>query len=69
MGASVAPSVRQEHQLVLSQADSNVDSSRALLSRIQSIREDLSHMSHVHNHMREQSNREFEKQEVQRIYD
>ena len=66
MDTSGAPSVPQDHALIISQADSNVDSSRALLSRIQSIREDLSHMSHVHNHMREQSNREFQKEKVHR---
>ena len=34
MDASMAPSVPQDHALIISQADSNVDSSRALLSRI-----------------------------------
>ena len=69
MDTSGAPSAVQDNALIISQADSNVDSSRALLSRIQSIREDLSHMSHVHNYMRDKSNREFQKDQVKRNYE
>ena len=42
-----------------------VDSSRALLGRIQSIREDLSHMSQLHGQLRDQSNHEMTKTWIQ----
>lgn len=48
--------------------DSNVDSSRALLGRIQSIREDLSHMSHVHNQLKEHSSREMTRGWIHEVY-
>ena len=50
----------EQSQLIGSNA-SGVDSSRALLGRIQTIREDLSHMSKMHNQMREASFNEISK--------
>ena len=50
----------EQSQLIGSNA-SGVDSSRALLGRIQTIREDLSHMSQMHNQMREASFNEISK--------
>ena len=44
-----------EHSQLIGSNVSGVDSSRALLGRIQTIREDLSHMSRMHNQMREAS--------------
>lgn len=61
---SNASGVDKNSQLIGSNV-SGVDSSRALLGRIQTIREDLSHMSRMHNQMREASFNEISKQNSQ----
>lgn len=55
----VSEEVTPNQRLHISSQDSRVDSSKALLGRIQSIREDLSHMSALHNQMRDQSQLEL----------
>jgi len=61
--------VKMDHSHLIVSDASNVDSSRALLGRIQNIREDLSYMSQRHNQIRDASHNEIHQSNERRTTD